>query len=247
MEIGRTNGGESSVDQAVELLMARVLRGAGGQLPTERELATQLGMSRPTVRAALSRLAQWGVIVARQGSGTTIQPRRRWRLGALPFLIADAVEASGMEPLGPLVLDALEFRSALVMDLLRRAAVRAQGSSFDTVRAAVLAAWEARGDAARFLELDHQFLLTVAERAGMLATVLLMNELRQTYEGAVLRLAATADVPDSYVRRHLATVDALERGDGEAAVAEFLKYLDDLNENLVAAVLKRFASTTEVG
>src|SRR5947207_5071355 len=44
----------------------------GDQLPTERDLATQIGVSRPTVRAGLHALAAMGVVRSRHGSGTFI-------------------------------------------------------------------------------------------------------------------------------------------------------------------------------
>lgn len=45
---------------------------AGDRIPTERELADGMGVSRMTVRAALGRLEQRGLIVRRQGSGTFV-------------------------------------------------------------------------------------------------------------------------------------------------------------------------------
>ena len=45
----------------------------GDRLPTERELAVELGASRPTVRSALQALAAMGVLHSRQGAGTFIQ------------------------------------------------------------------------------------------------------------------------------------------------------------------------------
>jgi GntR family transcriptional repressor for pyruvate dehydrogenase complex len=45
----------------------------GDRLPTERELALQLGVSRPSVRSALQSLAAMGVLRSRQGAGTFMQ------------------------------------------------------------------------------------------------------------------------------------------------------------------------------
>jgi GntR family transcriptional repressor for pyruvate dehydrogenase complex len=56
----------------VEGLIARGRLRPGDRLPPERELALQVGVSRPTVRAGLRWLAAMGVVRARQGSGTFI-------------------------------------------------------------------------------------------------------------------------------------------------------------------------------
>lgn len=49
---------------------------AGAALPSERELAAQLGVSRVTLRQALALLTSEGLLERRRGSGTFIRPRR---------------------------------------------------------------------------------------------------------------------------------------------------------------------------
>src|SRR5712692_7470564 len=44
----------------------------GDRLPPERELARQVGVSRPTVRAGLRSMAALGVVESRHGAGTFI-------------------------------------------------------------------------------------------------------------------------------------------------------------------------------
>src|SRR5881392_4207130 len=66
---------EGSTDQVVAFVRDLIVRGRlrpGDRLPGERELATQIGVSRPTVRAGLHALAAMGVVRSRQGSGTFI-------------------------------------------------------------------------------------------------------------------------------------------------------------------------------
>src|SRR5262245_48073563 len=46
--------------------------GPGARLPPERDLAREVGVSRPTVRAGLRTLAALGVVRSRRGSGTYI-------------------------------------------------------------------------------------------------------------------------------------------------------------------------------
>ncbi len=50
---------------------------AGEALPSERDLASQLGISRVTVRKAISGLVDKGILVQRWGSGTFIAPTMR--------------------------------------------------------------------------------------------------------------------------------------------------------------------------
>lgn len=56
----------------IKELLTRGELHAGSRLPTERELAEMLGISRPSVRQALKALSFMGLIRARQGAGTYI-------------------------------------------------------------------------------------------------------------------------------------------------------------------------------
>jgi GntR family transcriptional repressor for pyruvate dehydrogenase complex len=73
----------------VRRLIDRGKLGPGARLPPERDLARQVGVSRPTVRAGLRTLATLGVVRSRRGSGTYI-PEGPPTLGveALSFLAA---------------------------------------------------------------------------------------------------------------------------------------------------------------
>src|SRR5262245_44857360 len=66
---------EGSTEQVVSHVRTLIERGElrpGDRLPAERDLALQVGVSRPTVRAGLRALAAMGVVQARHGSGTFI-------------------------------------------------------------------------------------------------------------------------------------------------------------------------------
>ena len=58
------------LDRSIESIMERRKLGAGGKLPTERELATELGQTRHAVRRALERLEAEGKIWRHVGRGT---------------------------------------------------------------------------------------------------------------------------------------------------------------------------------
>ena len=66
----------SLVDQALDQLRLRINEGVwvvGQRLPTEPELATELGISRNTVREAMRVLAFSGLIEIRQGDGSYLR------------------------------------------------------------------------------------------------------------------------------------------------------------------------------
>jgi GntR family transcriptional repressor for pyruvate dehydrogenase complex len=66
---------EGSTQQVVAHVRGLIERGQlrpGDRLPAERDLAGQIGVSRPTVRAGLRALAAMGVVQSRHGSGTYI-------------------------------------------------------------------------------------------------------------------------------------------------------------------------------
>ena len=66
-------GGRSR--EVLETLRDALARGdypPGSKLPSERALAERFGVSRPTIRRAVARLVQEGLIRTRHGSGMTV-------------------------------------------------------------------------------------------------------------------------------------------------------------------------------
>src|SRR4051812_5643689 len=74
---GLTRGSASIHQQLAERLRAQVSQMTpDSQIPTENELVSRYGVSRTTVRRALSGLVEEGLLVRRQGAGTFVAPRR---------------------------------------------------------------------------------------------------------------------------------------------------------------------------
>src|SRR5207244_6141621 len=72
--IGVTGSGQTTEDvvgRVSELIKSAQLK-AGDRLPPERELAKQLGVSRPSLRAGLRTMSSMGVLKSRQGAGTFV-------------------------------------------------------------------------------------------------------------------------------------------------------------------------------
>lgn len=90
-------------DAVAASLEKRILEGSlkpGDRLPPERELAADLGVSRPSLREAIQKLASKGMVQSRQGGGTYVTNRLEstffdpWQdmMGSHPTLREDLLE-----------------------------------------------------------------------------------------------------------------------------------------------------------
>jgi GntR family transcriptional regulator, transcriptional repressor for pyruvate dehydrogenase complex len=150
---------------AAELVVAHVRGlieggslGPGDRLPAERELALQVGVSRPSVRAGLRALAAMGVVQSRHGAGTFIR-------GGPPML--------GSEPLSFLAAlhgftrdEMFEARRVLEVGVAGLAAERATGDQLATISEEITGMYASMDDPQAFLVHDIRFHRAVAAAAG---------------------------------------------------------------------------------
>jgi DNA-binding FadR family transcriptional regulator len=124
--------------------------GDSRRLPTEVELARRLGVSRPTIREALARLREDGVIVSRRGSGTYVQrvPSKSILSFAPLSSIADMQRC-------------FDFRIALEGEAAFHAGQPGRSANFAELDAA-LASLERAAEGALATEEDFAFHLAVA-------------------------------------------------------------------------------------
>ncbi|MCW3480507.1 FCD domain-containing protein [Neisseriaceae bacterium JH1-16] len=200
----------SLVEQAIDRLSARINAGdwpTGTRLPTEPELAEQLGMSRNTVREAVRVLAFAGVLEVRQGDGTYLRS------------CADALDT--VRTLANAAHEHhAEVRSVLETQAARLAAERARPDDI-TALYALLDAINALPpqDSEGRIALDLRFHRQVVDCAH---NPVLLELYRFSVLAVRERLIASLDDPDAPRpgdEHHRAIVDAIARGDGEAAAA----------------------------
>ena len=111
--------------QIADQLRGLVERGeyaAGSKLPPERDLARQLGVSRPSVREALIALEVEGTVEVRMGSGIYVRP-------------ADAVRARPLAAEAP--LETLRARQLIESELAAQAAAHMKKAQVAGLRNAV--------------------------------------------------------------------------------------------------------------
>lgn len=218
----------------MEQIIADVLSGEmqpGDVLPSERQLAELLGVSRPAVREALRGVLAAGLIEVRQGDATTVRDfRRHAGLDLLPRLVIRGgqldveVVRSILETRlhnGPKVaaLAAERRRPALVATL--RESVHAMDSEPDPVQRQRLALgfW------------DH-----VVDGADSIVFRLMYNTLRTTYEPALAALSAVMADEVGRSDAYLAIVDAIEAGDPQRAGQAATDLLEPATTTLLAVL-----------
>lgn len=207
--------------QVAEQIRALIDQGeypAGCRLPTERELAVNLGVSRPTVREALIALEVDGRVKIRVGSGIYV----------LPPASAHLAPAASSAPLaGP--FEILEAR-ALIEGAVAEAAARAAAPDDIATLDAILA--EMRDTAhpgGASIAVDRSFHVAIASILGNDAVTEIVGKLFDQrinpYFEQLARYFENADTWQSALREHAAIRDAIVSRDGPAAAAAMRAHL----------------------
>ena len=192
--------------------------GTGQRLPPERDLAKQLGVSRPSVREALIALEVQGYVEVRIGSGV--------------YVTAPRTAAKAAEPLsedsGPFELIKARWLieaecAALAAKAATRQQVRAMEDALDEMEAE-------RSRGVMPLASDRLFHLRIAEASGNSALALVVRTLWDQRTGPLfLRLEHHFDTPALWnvaIREHREIVAAIARHDAGAARGAMRRHMN---------------------
>ncbi len=188
----------------------------GDRLPPERDLAQQLGVSRPSLREALIALDVEGSVEIRSGSGVYVNspPERNPRSTA----------ALGESP-----TELMQARGALEGSVVVMACSRATPGALAQLRACVDGMRQEIARRRTPLEFDRQFHLTIAEMSGNSVMQRLVVELfddRHSPISTKLRSRyENMSTWNSALKEHEAILHALEARDPLAAEAAMRSHL----------------------
>ena len=205
----------------------------GSTLPGERELAQQLGVTRPTLREALQRLARDGWLDIQQGKPTRV--RDYWQAGNL------AVMAAVSQPSHPRSADfvraVLEARAMLAPTYVRQAMERAP----DSIAALLASFADLPDEALAFAEADWNLHKHVAQLSANAIFPLVLNgfsglaltvgaryfarsEYREQSRVFYRGLLQLAQAPDARSEANLAEAEALTRRVMQRAVVQWCEF-----------------------
>lgn len=168
-----------AVDEAVDRIRDGILGGdyrAGTDLPGERELSTTMGVSRLTLRAALSRLEAEGLVKPVHGSGTRVLDYRE--SGGVEMLghMATLVQRGGEVPLAMLA-DLLELRRVVAVEVMGMAAERITEAELEELARHLAYQAKCAGDAQKYVAADIETARKLAQATHNQAILLLSNSI----------------------------------------------------------------------
>jgi DNA-binding GntR family transcriptional regulator len=201
--------------QAYEQLLDLIMSGAlkPGTMIHERRLAEHLNMSRTPLRDALLLLERDGLVSRHGRSGLQI---RHLDLAAF--------------------MDNLAIRRLLESEAARIAAGRVAPELLDDIRArlaAMLACVAAAApDRAEVRAIDEDLHAAITRAAGNAQMEEIIRTLRR--QTLIFDLRSVPERLEDTCREHLAVVDALAAGSGEAAADAMRTHLDGVRQSIVA-------------
>jgi len=204
-------------DQVFRLLCEQLLSGeyaAGEKLPTQRALASQLGVNMASVREAVKRLEQLGLVEVRHGDAMRV---RDWRAhGGLDVVTHILFRAGGVD--GETLAAPLEPRRLMLSESARLAAGRRsdeQAARLEEISARIAEAPGAEAAQA----LDYAFFSEVVEAAGNIVFVLILNSIRALYFEHAELFQAVVDPIEPLRPLYARAAKAIAAQDAEAAAA----------------------------
>lgn len=223
--------GGNAFEETVQRLLQTIRLGAvgpGERLPSERELAVRLGVSRDTLREAIAALADAGFLVSRRGryGGTFVTDAVSDEAPALYESTGRLSEQDASLPrfTAAEVDDALAVRSILELGAARLAAERTLTAA-DRDRL-----WQCYEDsrdapASDYRRLDSRLHLTIGELAGVPSLVPLLADARSAVNALLERIPLLGRNISHSNEQHQRVVTAVLAGrpaDAEAAMREHL-------------------------
>lgn len=200
---------QRAIDQ-IKAMIADGLLGPGQRLPTERDLAVQLGVSRSSMREAVRALTFMGVLEARHGSGVYVT-----QLAAGDLLESFGVVADLSR--GPQMVELLEVRKVLESTAAALAAARIDATQLAVVERH-LKAMDNTDDAEEILAQDVAFHRAINEAAGNDTMAAVLDGLSsRTFRTRVRRGYQEEGAIERTRREHARIHRALVARDPEAA------------------------------
>jgi GntR family transcriptional regulator, transcriptional repressor for pyruvate dehydrogenase complex len=206
----------------------------GQKLPSERELALQLGVSRPVVHEGLVDLASKGLVSMKPRVGAVVNDFRRE--GSITLLNSLLNYHQGR--ISPEILQGMiDMRRLIEMETARLAALnRTQEHLTELVKLAEEESHIKPGDIDVLTETDFRFHHLIAMASSNVIYPLFLNSLKEVYTNLSGAFFGDGSVAPVVFGLHARMLKAIEKKDAKASVIIMKQILDHGEERLKAAL-----------
>ena len=197
---------------------------SGDQLPAERELAQQFGVSRTAVREAMKTLCEKGLVEAYSGRGTFVTSGKpQSGRHSLPWLAntGDSQNARYVT----------ELREILEPEFTALAAARIEEQQLAMMREAIDVMDRSMHDPDAYIEADLDFHLALAEAAGNPLILSLLDSIVAVLREVRLGVFAVPGGPTRGQIHHKLILKAIQRRDPTKARKAMIAHMQQIHED----------------
>ena len=213
-------------EQIVQQVEESIHKGAlkpGDQLPPERELAEQFGVSRTAVREAVKTLREKGMVEAYPGRGTFITDGSSYTMRQS----LDRLLKSGNDGFASLA----EVREILEPEIAALATQRADAEDLAAMRQQVAVMEQAKRDPDAYIEADLDFHLALAEAAGNPIILSLIDSIVGLLREQRMGIFQVEGGPERGQYHHKRILEAVEHRDAVGAREAMKAHLKQVRED----------------
>lgn len=218
---------EQIVQQIEESIVEGKLK-PGEQLPTERELAQQFGVSRTAVREAVKTLTEKGLVESHSGRGTFVvsgtPQSMRHSLDSF-FKSGDLKNSSYL----------VELRGIIEPEVTVLAATRIEEQQLAMMRESVAVMDRSMRNPEAYIEADLDFHLALAEAAGNPLVLSLLDSIVGVLRQQRLGIFRVKGGPERGQIHHKRILEAIEQRDPAKAHEAMRAHLEQIREDSAAS------------
>lgn len=203
---------DTLTDHVIGEIRRMVLSGTicpGEMLPTQPQLAQQLGVGVATIRRAVAALCAVGVLDSQPGRGTTVNP------DGLTLLQASALLNGNLDPKQTTMI--YEARRAIETHLAVLAAQRATPEQVDDIREALEEMAQSMEDEEAFTSADLKFHLAVARAGGNELLAQFYHVSRKLLSDTIEQLVSLPGMKEGQLKLQRQVFEAISKRNAAAA------------------------------
>lgn len=217
---------EQIANQIRNLIFNGTLR-PGDQLPSERELAEQFGVSRTAVREAVRVLGEKGLIEIQAGRGTFVTDS----FNKMSDVMRDTLDWVVKVSLGNGMLDLVQVRELLEPGIAEMAAEMAEAEEIEIMKKAVAVMDNSMDDADAYVEADLEFHLALAEATQNPIIPMLIDPIVALLHEQRKRIFKVEGGPQRGQFHHKRILETVMRQDPTAARQAMIAHLEQVRRD----------------